>query len=453
MTKYQDAPRDEGQQKYPQSEAQANAEKAWALECASNGQTEAAALRTSSYAGTRDQIQARRKIVRRALNAINSATPNGQFSESVAAAFSFGSSLLSSLDSEIDRHEQREEAGANNSSLKILRNHADFERHYNAADTFGAGRDGVDITNFLRGVANLKTTESVRNALSVGTDTAGGFIVPNVLMPNILNALVPVSSLLQAGAGILPMTDGGKTFTFPAVNAIPTASWRAEAGALATSDPTFRAVVATPRSLSFQFKISRELLGDGNGLTEALYIAIGAAFAKELDRVGLRGSGTAPEPRGILNTVGIQAVTNGTNGASLATTKYANLFSGVQSILQVDAPMPTAAIMSPRSLVVLGGSLDSTGQPVRVPPMLEGMKLIGTSQIPNTLTVGASTDCSEIYVGDFTSTFFAIREGISIQVLTELYAGTGEIGFACHLRGDFVARYPGALAVVTGVRP
>jgi HK97 family phage major capsid protein len=137
----------------------------------------------------------------------------------------------------------------------------------------------------------------------------------------------------------------------------------------------------------------------------------------------------------------------------LATTRYANLFSGVQSILQADAPMPLAAIMSPRSLVVLGGAIDTTNQPIRVPPMLEGVKLIATSQIPNALTVGTSTDCSEIYLGDFTSTFFAIREGVSIQVLTELYAGTGEIGFACHLRGDFVSRYPGALAVVTGVRP
>jgi HK97 family phage major capsid protein len=453
MSKYQDAPADEGQPKNPQYAAQANAEKSWALECAKLGHQDAAVLRTNSYCGTKAQIHEARKVARRALTAISSAAPNGHFTPEVQAAFEFGAGLIANIDNELDSHEMRSEKSKGNSSLKILRNHADFERHYNANDPFNGARDGVDIADFLRGVGNLKTTESVRNALSVGTDTAGGFIVPNVLMPGILNALVPVSSLLQAGAGILPMTDGGKTFTFPAVNAIPTASWRAEAGALATSDPTFRAVVATPRSLSFQFKISRELLGDGNGLTEALYIAIGAAFAKELDRVGLRGSGTAPEPRGILNTVGIQAVTNGTNGASLATTKYANLFSGVQSILQVDAPMPTAAIMSPRSLVVLGGSLDSTGQPVRVPPMLEGMKLIGTSQIPNTLTVGASTDCSEIYVGDFTSTFFAIREGISIQVLTELYAGTGEIGFACHLRGDFVARYPGALAVITGVRP
>ena len=33
--------------------------------------------------------------------------------------------------------------------------------------------------------------------------------------------------------------------------------------------------------------------------------------------------------------------------------------------------------------------------------MLEQMQLLATSQIPNTLTVGTSTDCSEIYIGDF----------------------------------------------------
>lgn len=453
MSKYDYAPPGDGTPKSPEYAAQANAERCWALECAKSGHQDAAALRTNSYCGTKAQVHDARKVARRALNAISASAPNGNFSPEVQAAFDFGAGLISRIDHELHNHAMRDEAGANNSRLKILRNHADFERHYNANDPFSGAGEGVDIANFLRGVANLTTTESVRNALSVGTDTAGGFTVPNVLMPNILSALVPVSSLMQAGAGILPMTDGGKNFTFPAVSAIPTAAWRAESGSLATSDPTFRAAVATPRSLSFQFKISRELLADGQGLTEALYLAIGAAFAKELDRVGLRGSGTAPEPRGILNTVGIQAVTNGANGASLATTRYSNLFSGVQSILQADAPMPLAAIMSPRSLVVLGGLIDTTNQPIRVPPMLEGVKLIATSQVPNALTVGSSSDCSEIYLGDFTSTFFAIREGISIQVLTELYAGTGEIGFACHLRGDFVARYPSALAVVTGVRP
>lgn len=339
--------------------------------------------------------------------------------------------------------------GIGDSSMRVMRNSADFSSYY--AKPGGRDDDEVGIADFLRGVANMTTTPAVRNALSVGTDTAGGFSVPSRLMPGILAALVPVSSLMQAGAGIVPIEEGAKNFTTAAINAIPTAAWRAESGALATSDPTFRAVTATPRSLAFQFKISRELLADGQNITQALYIAIAQAFAKELDRVGLLGSGTAPEPRGVLNTVGIQTVGNGANGTALGS--YANLFSAVQAILQADAPMPTAAIMSPRSLVKLGGLADTTTQPLRVPSMLESVKLIGTSQISNALTVGSSSDCSQIFVGDFSNLYFMMRENVSVQVLNELYAATGEIGFACHMRADVVLSYPAAFCAVTGVRP
>lgn len=96
---------------------------------------------------------------------------------------------------------------------------------------------------------------------------------------------------------------------------------------------------------------------------------------------------------------------------------------------------------------------DTTNQPLRVPGMLEPIQLIGTSQIPNTLTAGTSTDCTEMYVGDFSNLHFMMRENVSVQVLNELYAGTGEIGFACHVRADVMCTYPAAFAVVTGIRP
>jgi len=334
--------------------------------------------------------------------------------------------------------------------VKALRTAEDFNAHYNAR---AAGGEEFGLADFLRGVANMSTTPAVRNALSVGTDTAGGFSVPTILMPGILSALAPASSLMQAGAGIVPLEEGAKSFTWAAVDTLPTAAWRAEGGTLATSDPAFRAVIATPRSLAFTFKVSRELLADGRNLTQALLLAIGQAFAKEMDRAGLRGTGTAPEPRGILNTSGIQAVTNGINGASLATTRYANVFSAAQAILNANGPMPTAAIMAPRSRIVLGGQLDTTGQPLRVPEMLAGMQLIATSQIPVNLTVGTSTDCTEIYLGDFTQVVFMLREAPSVQLLNEAYAATGEIGFACHARVDIAVLRPSVFAVVTGVRP
>lgn len=337
-----------------------------------------------------------------------------------------------------------------------IRSAADWQRHMIEGRDIGheAEFEGrLSMADFLRAIAGMRTTDVARRALTIGTDSAGGFTVPTLLMPGVLAALAPASSLLQAGAAIVPVEqDGAKAYNWPAVQTLPTAAWRAEGGALSESDAVFRNVQAVPRSLSFLFKVSRELLADSMGLEPALNLAIGAAFAKELDRAGLRGSGSAPEPRGVLNVSGIQSVTNGAAGTAQATIKWGNLMSATQAILAADAPAPTSAIMSPRSLIGFGNLVDTTGQPLRRPDTIADMRFIATSQIPNNLTVTTSSDCTELYVGDFSVVKFVMRERPSIQLLRELYAATGQIGFACHVRADVVVTYPSALAVCTGIR-
>jgi len=348
-------------------------------------------------------------------------------------------------------------AASSEEDLPALRTPDEFHNHYcrragNQASQLDR-QSNINIADFMRGVANMQTTPAVRNALSEGTDSAGGFTVPNIVMPEILSALVPNSSLLQAGAAISPQEDGAKSFVLPGIQTLPTAAWRSENGAVAESDPVFRALTATPRSLAVMFKISRELLADSAGMHQALLQVIGQAFAKEMDRVGLRGSGTAPEPRGISNTAGIQSVTNGTNGASLATLRYGNLLTGIQSILTADAPMPTAAIMSPRTRVGLATLADTLFQPLAAPPLVRDLQLLTSSQIPNNLTTGTSTDCTEIYMGDFSQVRFVLRENLSVQLLQEAYASTGQLAFIAHMRLDVLVPYAAGLAVVTGVRP
>lgn len=421
----------------------------WKALCAKNGLPEAADIGPYVNSLGQPELHDLRKTTRRAINKITEGLKPADYDNATTDALLFAGNVVSAVNQAFERFSDAEHFFGKKQSNPVLRNTEDFERHYESRTPTNRD-DPYDIADYLRGIANLKTTPSVKNALSIGTDTGGGFAVPGILMPGILSAMVPASSLLTAGAGIIPLQDGAKTYTTAAIDIIPTAAWRNESAAVATSDPAFRAVVATPRSLSFMFKLSRELLADAVGLTDALNQAIAQAFAKELDRVGLRGTGTAPEPRGILNTSGVHAVTNGAAGAALAS--YSNIFSAVQSILAADAPMPTAAIMSPRSLVKLGGLTSTTNEPLDVPTMLQPMKMIATSQIPNNLTATTSTDCSEIYVGDFSRMYFAMRESVSIQLLQELYAGTGEVGFACHVRADVVLTYPAAFAVVTGVR-
>lgn len=321
----------------------------------------------------------------------------------------------------------------------------------------GAYRNGfgmderMTLADFVRGVAGVRTTDEVKAALNTGTDSAGGYAVPDTLMPGILQAMVPVSSLLTAGARVVKMDEGAKTVRTIVTENLPVAGWRNELGQVPEAEPSFRAVEAVPRSLACVIRISRELLMDAVGVDDALYTAISQGFAKEIDRVGLRGSGSAPEPRGILNTTGVNAVDLGANGAALDS--YGPILSGMQAVREQNCPMPTAAIMSPRSAFALAGLEDANGQPIERPDILRSLRFIDTSQIPNNLTVGSSTDCSEIYVGDFSQMYFLFRESLSVQMLRETYAGTGEIGLLCHARLDVVIPYPKAFAVVKGVRP
>lgn len=336
--------------------------------------------------------------------------------------------------------------------VPILRKGSDFRAYY-AKPADAEDLEGLTFADFVRGVAKMKTSAAATKALSVGTGTAGGYAVPTVIMPGILEALTPASTVLQAGAGIVDVSGrDGKAFNWAAVDTIPTAAWRSEAGAVSESDPAFREVATTPRSLSFYFKVSRELLADAGNMDAALRQAISQAFAKELDRTALRGSGSAPEPRGILNTTNVGAVTNGGTGATQSSQRWSKLLEAYSTILAYDAPAPTAAIMAPRSLVGYNSLADTTNQPLQRPNLLANLPFLATSQIPVNLNVGGSTDCTEVYVGDFSKVMIVMREAPTIALANELFALNGQVGFVCNVRADIAVTYPRAFAVVTGIR-
>ena len=324
-----------------------------------------------------------------------------------------------------------------------------FQAHYSQKPDFQASNEPMTTADFLRGVAGMKTTEAVRATLSGGTGAGGGFTVPSRVAPAILDQLQNQSATLQAGAR-LELIDAASTYTFACTDTLPTASWRAESGPVLESDPGFRAVVAAPKSLAFYFKVSRELLQDGVDLERALNTAIAQAFAGAIDRAGLIGSGVAPIPRGIASTVGVHAVSNGANGASL--NSYAKLMEAYGLIVGSDHAAPTAQVASHRDVMKLGGLVDTTGQPLNRPPVLSPLQFIGTSRLPTNLVTGTSNDTSQIVVGDFSELVYVTRENLTIGRLNESFALTGEVGFVCHARVDVGVLRPRAFAVISGSR-
>src|SRR5205085_375050 len=119
--------------------------------------------------------------------------------------------------------------------------------------------------------------QEVRAALTEGTDSAGGYSTPTVIFPQFLEALAPVSSLLQAGARVMPLDRTAKTYRMVKVATVPTAAWRSESGAVAESPPAFGNMDLAPQSLAFYFKVSRELLADSINLDPMLRSVIAQA--------------------------------------------------------------------------------------------------------------------------------------------------------------------------------
>jgi HK97 family phage major capsid protein len=311
------------------------------------------------------------------------------------------------------------------------------------------GRSDFGFGEYVAAMVRGSGREDIRNALSEGTDSAGGYTVPKRLMGQLIDRMRARTVCVQAGALTVPLET--QTTTIARVASDPTAAWRLESGAINVADPTFEAVTFTARSLSVLVKVSRELLDDSANIDQALMAAFAGSLAVEVDRVCLVGTGTAPEPRGIFNTTNVNSVSMGTNGAQL--TSYGKQLDCLYELQLDNAPAPTAQVMHPRTWRTIQGFADTTNQPLQQPPGLVGLPQMVTTSIPITQTQGTANNASSIIVGDFSQLLIGVREELRIEVLRELFAGTGEYAFVAHLRMDVAVAHPEAFCKLVGVTP
>jgi HK97 family phage major capsid protein len=207
-------------------------------------------------------------------------------------------------------------------------------------------------------------------------------------------------------------------------------------------------VTFTAKSLDRLVIISRELFEDSDPAASTVIAhSFAAQIALELDRAALRGSGTAPEPRGVLNTSGITTTAHGANGTSISNYDW---FLDAAGAVRDNNFEPNAHIVAPRTVTSLSKLKDSQERYLAPPASM--LPMLSTKQVPTDLTVGTSTsDASEIYTGQWDQLAIGIRTGFELRMLTERYADNGQYAFIAHLRADVQVLQPGAFAVDTGV--
>jgi HK97 family phage major capsid protein len=268
-----------------------------------------------------------------------------------------------------------------------------------------------------------------------------------VLAAQVIDLARNATRVIQAGALTVPMTSS--TLKMARLTGEGSPAWRNEAAVISEQDLTFDAVTFTARSLARLVILSRELFADADPAVDGI---IATSFAQqiaiELDRAALRGSGTAPEPRGILNTSGVTTTTHG--GAGSAITNY-DWFLDAAGVVRAGNYEPTAHIVAPRTQTSLSKLKEATTNAYLAPPA-GLLPILTTKQIPANLTVGASTDCSEVYTGQWDQLAIGMREDFTLEFLRERYADTGQVAFIAHLRADVQLLQPAAFVVDTGVR-
>jgi HK97 family phage major capsid protein len=302
---------------------------------------------------------------------------------------------------------------------------------------------GMNAGQFLRAMIVQDKTEVERRALAEATDSAGGYTVPDVLSAELIDAARAASVVMQAGARTVPLTSDRNTIA--RVLTDPTPAWRAEAGAIANSDPTFGPVVLTPQSLAVSVDISAELMADSLNLASSLPGILAAAMAVELDRVALIGSGTAPEPRGVANTSGI-----GTFAQDALIANYANLSKARTGIMTANRGPVSAYVMHPRDEGSFTDLVDANGQPLMAPRAVADIPMLTTTSLPIDGCTG--DDESTIIAGNFAHLLVGIRSGIQVEVFKgPKYISNLQYTLVAHMRADIAVEDPGAFYALTGV--
>lgn len=306
--------------------------------------------------------------------------------------------------------------------------------------------NGLSVGRYLRAMVTGAKNDAERRALAEGTDSAGGFTVPEILGSSLIDLMRANTVAIAAGAQTVPLTSDRNHIARLASDPAP--AWRSENAAINESDPTFSRVTLEPKSLAVLVKVPRELLEDSINIETELPRILAAAMARELDRVVFLGSGVDPEPAGLDTISGVL-----TQPHDAVLSDYAPLVTARKSLKGQNVERVSAYVMHPDAEAEFGGLVDSTGQPLNYPPILdrpEPMSMLTTTQLPTNL--GAGTNETTIYAGDFSQLMIGLRSEVRIDVLKERYADNHQYGFVCHARYDVAAAHPEAFLRITGVQ-
>jgi len=284
----------------------------------------------------------------------------------------------------------------------------------------------------------------IRNALQIGTDTEGGYLVPDEFERTLVEALDD-ENIFRKLANVITTSSGDRKI--PVVASKGTASWIDEEGAITESDDSFGQVSIGAYKLGTMIKVSEELLNDSVFNLEN-YIA--KEFAR---RIGNKEEDAFFTGDGSGKPTGILAATGGAQlGVTAASATAITIDEVLDLFYSLKAPYRNKAVfvMNDATVKAIRKLKDGQGQYIWQPSLQAGTPdtilnrpIYTSAYVPN---IAASA--KSIIFGDFGYYWVADRQGRVFKRLNELYAATGQVGFVATQRVDGKLILPEAIKVL-----
>lgn len=272
----------------------------------------------------------------------------------------------------------------------------EFEASRSAAQQYGVTAQGIMLP--------AEVLRNWKRDMSAGSD--GDLIAEDFKGEEFIDALRNASSVMQAGARMLGGLSGD--VKIPKKTAASTAAFVASEGtAAAESEMTIGNVSMTPKTLGAFTDVTRQLLIQSSLDVEALIRDdLAQSIATAIDKAGLEGSGSSGNPTGILNTSGVNQVTN----FAAANPTFAEVVTLETAVAEDNALMGNLSYILPASMY---GALKTTEKASNTAQFVvePGGTLNGYRGI-----VSNQATAGNLYFGNFSDLLIGMFGGLDIVV-------------------------------------
>jgi len=294
-----------------------------------------------------------------------------------------------------------------------------------AAKQYERSSNGIVIPN-----------EVLRRDLVVGTPTAGGDLVDDVLLAgSFIDLLRNRLAIAQAGATMLTGLQGN--VSIPRQTSAATAYWVGENASPTESQQAIDQVNMTPKTVGAFVDYSRRLLLQSSIDVEGMVRNdLARVIALEIDRAAIYGTGSSNQPQGLTNVSGIGSETLTGTGTFA---EYIAMETDVAAANADAGALRYIINASARGALKSTEKASNTAQFVYENDQINGYPVIVSNQL-------ASNDA---LFGDFSMFIMGMWSGLDLTVDPYAGATAGTVRVIALQDIDFAVKQPGSFCFAT----